>query len=388
MLPLTGVKVVEIAQNIAGPYAGEILAALGADVVKIERPKGGDDARYWGAPLAKNASHIFHSLNLNKRSLALDLTDPSDVAWLKDFVGECDILVQNLRPGVMEELGLDGETLRAAHPRLIYCSLGAFGNCGPMKTTPGYEPIVQAFSGIFSVNGGADSPPSRVGVSILDMGSGMWSAIGCLAGLHRRQQTGLGCIVDTSLFETALGWLATILGGYLTTGVVPQRHRTGSPRIVVFQGFETTDGEIVVAAANDRLFAKFAEAVGRPEWSADPRFKTNMQRLANRDALVPQIETLMRRRSRAEWVEILEAAGVPCAPINDMTEITDNAQTQAVEMILREPESGGTFIGLPLKIDGTRPAIRSPAPGVGEHNAELRPEAEPAPMRAATAGGS
>jgi crotonobetainyl-CoA:carnitine CoA-transferase CaiB-like acyl-CoA transferase len=385
MLPLTGVKVVEIAQNIAGPYAGEILAALGADVVKIERPKGGDDARYWGAPLAKNSSHIFHSLNVNKRSLALDLTDPTDVAWLKNFVGECDILVQNLRPGVMEELGLDATSLRAIHPRLIYCSLGAFGDSGPKRTTPGYEPIVQAFSGLFSVNGGPDSAPARIGVSVLDMGSGMWSAIGCLAGLYHRQQTGEGCVVDASLFETALGWLATILGGYLTTGSLPPRHRTGSPRIVVFQGFDAADGEVVVAAANDRLFAKFAEALGRPEWSADPRFKTNLVRLANRDALMPEVEALMRTRGRAEWVEILEAAGVPCAPINDVTEIADDPQTQALGMILREPQSGGTFIGLPLKIDGARPAIRSPAPAVGEHNDELRPDT--VPVRARAAGG-
>jgi crotonobetainyl-CoA:carnitine CoA-transferase CaiB-like acyl-CoA transferase len=377
MLPLTGVKVVEIAQNIAGPYAGEILANLGADVVKVERPNGGDDARYWGPPITPDASHIFHSLNLNKRSVAVDLTDPVAVAWLKVYIAQCDVLVQNLRPGVMEDVGLDAATLRAAHPRLVYCSLGAFGNSGPMKTRPGYEPIVQAFSGLFKVNGGPDSEPSRVGVSILDMGSGMWTALGCIAGLYQREQTGTGCIVDTSLFETALGWLATHLGVFMTSGVIPPRHRTGSPRIVIFQGFQTTDGEIVVAAANDRLFAKFAQAVGRPDWSADPRFKTNSLRLANKEALIPQIEALMRTRSRAEWIECLEAAGVPCAPINDVAEIAHDAQMQAVEMLYHEPRSGGTFVGLPLKFDGVRPKIRRPAPSVGEHNAELKPDEAP-----------
>src|ERR1700674_2273647 len=305
MLPLSGVKVVEIARNIAGPYAGEILATLGADVVKVERPKGGDDARYWGALLTPDASHIFHSLNVNKRSVALDLTDPTAVAWLKSYIGECDVLVQNLRPGVMDELGLDADTLRAAHPRLVYCSLGAFGNSGPMKMTPGYEPIVQAFSGIFSVNGGPESQPSRVGLSILDMGSGMWTALGCLAGLYHREQTGTGCVVDTSLFETALGWLATILGAYKTSGVMPPRHRTGSPRIIVFQGFDTSDGEIVIAAANDRLFAKLADALGRPDWTSDARFRSNSQRLANKEALLPPIGAVMRTPSRAEWIECL-----------------------------------------------------------------------------------
>lgn len=381
MLPLNGVKVIEFAQNLAGPYAGEILATLGADVVKVERPGSGDDARYWGKPLTPSASHLFHSLNVNKCSIAVDLTDPTAVAWIRRYIGTCDVLVQNLRPGVMEEFGLDAATLRAAHPRLIYCSLGAFGSNGPMKMKPGYEPIVQAFSGIFSVNGGPDSLPSRVGVSILDMGSGLWSALGCIAALYQREQTGTGCVVDASLFETALAWLSTILGGYKTSGVVPPRHRTGSPRIIVFQGFETTDGEIVVAAANDRLFAKFAEAVGRPDWKEDQRYKTNALRLANKDALLPQIEALMRTRSRAEWTERLEAAGVPCAPINDVTEIADNPQTEAVGMLLHEPQSGGTFVGLPLKFDGTRPGIRRPAPTVGQHNAEIIGEAEPIPRR-------
>jgi crotonobetainyl-CoA:carnitine CoA-transferase CaiB-like acyl-CoA transferase len=381
MLPLSGVKVIEFAQNLAGPYAGEILATLGADVVKVERPKTGDDARYWGKLITPDASHLFHSINFNKRSIALDLTDPAAIAWVSRYIGECDVLVQNLRPGVMEELGLDAARLRAAHPRLIYCSLGAFGSDGPMRMQPGYEPIVQAFSGLFSVNGDPDSAPTRVGVSILDMGSGMWAALGCMAGLYHREQTGSGCVVDASLFETALGWLSTILGGYKTSGVLPPRHRTGSPRIIVFQGFETTDGEIVVAAANDRLFVKFAEALGRPDWGRDPRFATNALRLANKDALLPEVEALMRTRSRAEWAARLEAAGVPCAPINDVTEIAEHPQTEAVGMLLHEPHSGGTFVGLPLKFDGTRPGIRCPAPSVGQHTAEITQEAEPVPRR-------
>jgi len=264
MLPLSGIKVIEIAQNLAGPFAGRILANLGADVVKLERPDGGDDARYWGALLTPDASYAFHAMNYDKRGFALDLRDPAAIAWLKQYIGRCDVLVQNMRPGVMEDLGLDAPSLRTAHPGLVYCSLWAFGNNGPMKMKPGYEPIVQAFAGMFSINGAPEAPPTRIGVQLLDLGTGMWAALGCVAALYRRQLTGEGCVVDTSLFETALGWLTLGFGAYKASGTLPTRHRTGSGRIIVFQAFETSDGEVMVAAANDRLFMKFAHAIGHP----------------------------------------------------------------------------------------------------------------------------
>src|SRR6266536_5601674 len=181
MLPLSGIKVIEIAQNLAGPFTGQILANLGADVVKLERPDGGDDARYWGTLLTPDASYTFHAMNYNKRGFALDLRDPAAIAWLKQYIGGCDVLVQNMRPGVMEDLGLDAQSMRAAHPRLVYCSLWAFGNKGPMKMKPGYEPVVQAFAGLFSVNGAPEAPPTRIGVQLLDLGTGMWAALGCVA---------------------------------------------------------------------------------------------------------------------------------------------------------------------------------------------------------------
>lgn len=373
MLPLSGIKVVEIAQNISGPFAAEILANLGADVVKVERPEG-DDARVWGPPLTADASHLFHTFNLNKRGVTLDLRDPGAVAWLKEYVTGCDVLVQNLRPGVMEELGLDAATLSARHPRLIYCSLWAYGNKGPMKMQPGYEPIVQAFSGMFSVNGAPEGPSSRVGLQVLDMGTGMWTALGCIAALYRRQITGKGCVVDASLFETALAWLSVSLGNYKTTGTLPTRHRSGSARIIIFQAFETKDGEVVVAAANDRLFAKFAGAVGRAEWNADPRYKTNASRLEHQEELMPQIEALMRTRCRAEWIACLEAAGVPCTPINTLAEVAKEPQTAAVEMLHAIPGLG-EFVRMPLRFDGERPPIRRPAPTLGQHNAEILPVA-------------
>jgi crotonobetainyl-CoA:carnitine CoA-transferase CaiB-like acyl-CoA transferase len=204
------------------------------------------------------------------------------------------------------------------------------------------------------------------------MGTGMWTALGCIAALYRRQITGKGCVVDASLFETALAWLSISLGNYKTTGTLPTRHRSGSARIIIFQAFETKDGEVVVAAANDRLFAKFAGAVGRAEWNADPRYKTNASRLEHQEELMPQIEALMRTRSRAEWIACLEAAGVPCTPINTLAEVAKEPQTAAVEMLHAIPGLG-EFVRMPLRFDGERPPVRRPAPGLGEHNAEILP---------------
>jgi crotonobetainyl-CoA:carnitine CoA-transferase CaiB-like acyl-CoA transferase len=371
MLPLSGIKVIEIAQNLAGPFAGRILANLGADVVKLERPDGGDDVRYWGALLTPDASYVFHAMNYDKRGFALDLRDPAAIAWLKQYIGRCDVLVQNMRPGVMEDLGLDAPSLRAAHPGLVYCSLWAFGNKGPMKMKPGYEPIVQAFAGMFSINGAPEAPPARIGVQLLDLGTGMWAALGCIAALYRRQLTGEGCVVDTSLFESALGWLTLGFGAYKAMGTLPVRHRTGSGRIMVFQAFETSDGEVMVAAANDRLFMKFAQAIGHPEWEAEPRFKTNALRLASKDELMPQIEAAMRSRSRADWIERLEAASVPCAPINTLAELAEEPQTDAVEILQEAPGLAKQFVGLPVKFDDVRPPIRRPAPRIGEHDDEI-----------------
>ncbi|MBI4608264.1 MAG: CoA transferase [Candidatus Rokubacteria bacterium] len=370
MLPLSGIKVVEIAQNLAGPYAGKILAAMGADVVKVERPDGGDDARGW-TPLFAGTSSSFHAVNVNKRSIALDLKEPEAVAWLKGYLAEADVLIQNLRPGVMDALGLGPEPLLALNPRLIYCSLWAFGRTGPLHSRPGYEPMVQAFAGLMMVNGEEGGPPTRIGTSILDFGTGMWAAIGTLAGLAQRQRTGRGCVVDTSLYETALGWLAGHFASFKVTGELPARHRTGSWRVVPFQAFETKTGPLIVAAGNDRLFAKLAAALGHPEWAADPRFATNRLRVANKDVLLPEIEVVMRGRTKGEWLDRLEQAGVPCAPIHDLREVLAQPQTEATGMIQAVPELGLELMGLPIAFDGQRPAIRRRAPTLGEHNDEI-----------------
>ncbi len=370
MLPLSGITVVEIAQNLAGPIAAEILAHLGADVVKVERPEG-DDARRWGPPFWKGVSPGFLAVNANKRSITLDLKDAEAAAWLADFIGQADVLVQNLRPGSLEELGLGAAALLARHPRLIYCSVWAFGASGPLRLKPGYEPMVQAFSGLMMMNGDEGGPPTRIGTSILDYGTGMWLAIGALAGLARRQRTGLGCVVDASLFETGLAWLKGHFASYRASGQVPERHRTGSHRVVPFQGFETKTNPIIIAAGNDRLFAKLAGVLGHPEWAGDPRFVTNAARVANKPELTAAIEGILLRRSKGEWIDLLEAAGVPCAPINTLPEAISEPQAAALGLIQKVPGDDYELIGLPLSFDRARPGMRLAPPGVGQHNSEI-----------------
>jgi len=371
-LPLAGIRVVEIAQNLAGPFAGEILARLGADVVKVERPDGGDDARGWGPPFLADLSPVFHAANASKRSITLDLRDSAGVAWLVEYLEGVDVFVQNLRPGVLEELGLGPGKLLSLHPRLVYCSLGTFGQRGPLRLRPGYEPMVQAFAGLMMVNGEEGGPPMRMGTSVLDSGTGMWAALGVLAALVERQRTGRGSVVDTSLFETGLGWLANHFASYRITGTPPVRHRTGSTRLVVFEGFETKNGPVIIAAANDRLFAKLAVALGRPEWAADPRFATNALRQEHKAALVPEIQKIMLTRTKGEWVDLLDGAGVPCAPIHTFLEVLAHPQTTATGMIQKVPGLDLELMGLPVSFDGERPPLRRRAPRLGEHDREIR----------------
>jgi crotonobetainyl-CoA:carnitine CoA-transferase CaiB-like acyl-CoA transferase len=370
MLPLTGVRVLEIAQNLAGPYAAEILATLGAEVVKVERPEG-DDARGWGPPFVEGTATSFLSVNRNKRSVALDLKDPKAVAWLKEFVAGCDVFVQNMRPGSLDAMGLSAEALRAINPRLIYCNLHGFGAKGPKALHPGYEPTVQAFAGMFSMNGTIDGPPSRVGMQVLDLGTGVWAALGCLAALQRRHLTGEGCVVDTSLLETGLGWMAQHITGYNVTGRQPPRDRTGNPKLIVFQAFDTADGEIVVAAANDRLFAKFCAVLGHPEWGGDPRFRTNKDRIAHREVIVPLLSEAMRARTSDAWEALLVEAGIPCSPIHDIAAVKANPQVQALGIFQPNPGIPLEGVGLPVSFDGERPPTRQSAPALGEANAAL-----------------
>jgi crotonobetainyl-CoA:carnitine CoA-transferase CaiB-like acyl-CoA transferase len=371
MLPLEGVRVVEIAQNLAGPIAAEILAHMGADVIKVERPEG-DDARRWGPPFHNGTSPGYLAVNANKRSISVDLKDRAAVERLLPLIAEADVLVQNLKPGSLEALGLGADELTKRFPALIYCSVWAFGRTGPMKLKPGYEPMVQAFSGLMMMNGDENGPPTRIGTSVLDFGTGMWAAIGVLAALVRRKETGRGCVVDASLYETGLAWLKGHYASYRASGSVPERHRTGSNRVVPFQAFETKTGPLIVAAGNDRLFYKLAAVLGHTEWIKDPRFVTNAARVEHRDALLAEVEAIFATRAKGEWIDLLEAAGVPCAPINTLPEAVAHEQAGALGMIQPVPGDDFSLVALPLSFDGARPSIRRAPPAVGQHDADLR----------------
>ena len=366
-MPLSGLTVIEIGQNIAGPYAGAILADLGADVIKIEKP-GGDDARFWFVekdgerhPLA------FHILNRNKRSAVLDFKDQAALAHFLALVEQADVLVHNLRPGLAESLGIGHAALEARNPRLVYCEVGAFGRKGPLASKPGYEPLAHAYAGIMAMNGPVEGPPMRAGVSIVDPGTAMWAVIGILAALRRRDRTGKGGRVDVSLFETGLGWVYQPLADYLFTGREPERQGNGNAMLTPYQVFETATDPVMIAAGNDRLYRRLCAVLGRPEWGTDARFVTVGDRLGNRAALIPLIQLALLTRPRAVWQAALEAAGVPHAPIARVSEAADDPQTAALGAVLAEPGTGYPLPGLPVSLDGERPQLRSPAPALGAH---------------------
>jgi formyl-CoA transferase len=276
--------------------------------------------------------------------------------------------VHNLRPGVPAQLGLDGASMCERHPRLVYCEMSAFGHVGPMAARPGYEPLIQAFSGLSSISGDPDGPPVRMGASVCDQGTGMWTVIGALSLLQRRLLTGRGGIVQASLLETALTWLAQKGDAWMNEGRLPERHASGHPGFVPYEAFDGADGPFLICVGNDRLFVKFAQVLERPDWPNDARFRGNRDRLANKAELLAQIRGLLIRRPRADWMTALEAAGVPCAPIHDVPQALSQPQVEALGIIQNIPGQDFRLTGLPLSFDGERPAIRSAAPRLGEHN--------------------
>ena len=372
-LPLEGVRVIEVGQALAGPLAGAVLADMGADVIKVEKPDGGDDARAWGPPFGPDGetSLYFHGQNRNKRSVTLDLKLAEDIAALHWLCEGADILIQNLRPGVVDEIGIGPEAMLARHPRLVYCSIWAFGYQGPMRLNPGFDPLLQAYGGMMSVTGRPDDPPTFCGASINDKATGMFTVIGALAALRQRDRTGQGCLVDTSLFETAVHWVEGQVNNHLATGDVPKRHGTGAAVIVPYQVFETADRPLCLAAGNDRLWARCAAVLGHPEWSTDTRFARSRDRVAHRAVLVPLIAAVLRTRPRAEWLVALEAAGVPSAPVNDIGELAASAQFAAVDIVQCLPESDVRVVGLPISFDRQRPRSARPAPSAGPHTQEI-----------------
>jgi crotonobetainyl-CoA:carnitine CoA-transferase CaiB-like acyl-CoA transferase len=368
--PLAGIRVVDLTSSLAGPTCTEILGALGAGVVKVEHPSRGDEARAWGPRFFDGGSVMFFAANASKRSLALDLKDERGREALLRLVDRADVFVQSLRAGTAERLSLGWEALRARNERLVYCSVRAFGRGGPLAGQPGYDPLMQAFAGIVSITGEPDRPGVRVGASLVDLGTGVWAALGILAALHERARTGRGREVDVALYETALSLVGYQLTDALRSGVAPGRFGTAFPLIVPYEVFPTADGELMIAAANDGLFARLCTAIGRPELVNDPRFLTNPDRIANRDELIPLIRARLAERPSAHWLDALKE--IPVAPVQDLAQVAAHEQTRATGML---QELGGIeTVAAPLQVDGERVAHRSPPPLLGQHSAEVLAE--------------
>lgn len=368
-LPLHDITVVELGHSLSAPYATHILRNLGAEVIKIEPAGTGDYARGWGNVRAGDAAVMFHAINCGKRSIAVDLhEDASRAAVRKLILERADVVVQNMKPGSVEKAGLDAATLRKAKPRLIYCNIGAFGNTGPLRDAPGYDPLAQAMSGMMSLIGAEGDKISRIPVSINDIGSGMWAAIGILSALHQRDRSGDGMVIDTSLYETALGWLVAQATDYLNSGVLARRQGSGNANIVPYQVFETADGEMLIAAGNDKLFRALAETVGRPDLATDPAFRTGSDRVANRDALIAALDAAIRGFETERLRALLDARGVPCGPILGVHEAIDSEQTAALGLLGRTPEDGVRVVGIPLSLNSRRIPIAGRSPRLGEHS--------------------
>jgi crotonobetainyl-CoA:carnitine CoA-transferase CaiB-like acyl-CoA transferase len=364
--PLAGITVVEIATTIAGPYAGTILASLGAEVIKIESAKGGDPFRHLGGARIDGMPANFQALNGGKASVRADLSDPAQLEAVRALVlARADVVLQNMRPGAVERLELGPEAFLEAKPGLVYCNIGAYGRAGPMRHLPGYDPLMQAFGGIVSLTGSADRP-ARAGVSIIDLGTGLWAALGVVSALLRRTETGQGGVVDVSLFETALAYMGLTIANYEADGVVPERTGLRGPFVAPNRAFQAQDGLLVLTAVTDAQFGRLAEALAQPELAADPRFATAGARLENEAALAEAIAASIGGRSRQAWAEILEAADVPNAPVHDLDEVVAHAQTLATGMLRARGDDTSRLVGLPLSLDGERMAVTRPAPELGQ----------------------
>jgi len=377
-LPLAGKRVLDVTTSIAGPFCAEILAALGADIVKIERPDTGDDGRAWGPPFWNGEGAMFLSVNAGKRSLALSLRDERGREALLRLAERSDVFLQGLRPGLAEELGLGIAAVRARSPELIYCSIGAYGRVGPLSSEPGYDALMQAAGGLISMTGERERSGVRVGSSLIDMGTGMWAALGIVSALLERERTGEGAEVDTSLYETALGYIGYHLVGYLADGTVPTREGTVFPMVAPYQVFPTKDGELMIAGGNDRLFTALCEALELPEVADDDRFRTNPDRVQNREQLVALLTMRLRERTTSAWHGLLTAAGVPAAPVADVADVVSSEQTQALGIMqpVEHPSIRDLRLAaLPLSFDGARARHRLPPPLLGEHSGEVLREA-------------
>lgn len=371
---LSGVRVLDLTRILSGPFASMILADLGADVIKVEDTKGGDDTRHWGPPFQGADAAYFHSVNRNKRSLAVDLKSDAGLGIVLQLADSADVVLENFRPGTAQRLGLGYAALSARNSRLVYGSVSGYGHTGPLSERAGYDAIAQAMSGAMSVTGAQDGEAVRFGVAGADLGAGMWVTIGVLSALWSRQSTGVGQHVDISLLDGQVSWLTYVAQNYFASGVTPRRYGSAHPNIVPYQGFTTGDGDIMVAVGNDALWHRFAPVLGLDDLVDDPRFATNPDRVANREVLLPLLTEALAARSAAEWSDLLSEAGVPVGPINTVDEALELPQLRARQMVVDLPhpvEGSVRTLGSPIKLSRTPATLRHASPTQGEHTTAI-----------------
>ena len=371
-LPLEGVRVLDLSRVLAGPYATMVLGDLGADVLKVEHPERGDDTRHWGPPFAGGESAYFLSVNRNKRSIGIDLKDPDGFERVEKLAAGADVMIENWRRGALEKLGLGYEKLKRANPDLIYCSITGFGP-GPDEDRPGYDFLVQARGGVMGITGQPGGEPTKVGVAIADIVCGLFASNAILAALHRRSVTGEGARIEVPLFESTLGWLANRGQEYLTSGEDTGLIGNAHPSIVPYQTFDAEDKPLVVAVGNNTQFANLCKVIGRPELAEDERFATNPDRVANREALISELQREFGERPADEWADELRAAGVPSGPVNTLADVLADEHLLGSGMLqdLDHPSAGHLkMLASPILIDGERLSIRRPPPTLGQHTDE------------------
>ena len=372
-MPLEGIRVLDLSRVLAGPYCTMMLGDLGADVIKVESPEG-DDIRRWGPPYAEGESAYYLSCNRNKRGIVIDLSTVEGQEVGRKLADQSDILVENFRVGTMEKWGLGYEALRKEHPGLVYCSISGYGRAGPDAALPGYDFVMQGAGGIMSITGEQDGPPAKVGVAIVDLTAGMFALSAILTALRVRDQTGMGQLIDISLFDSHLAWLGNVGSNYLITGKTPARYGNAHPNIVPYQAFETQDGWIVVAVGNDRQWRAFCKAIEQPNLATDPRYSTNEARVNNREVLVPVLSVIFKEKPSEYWLTRLGAADVPSGPVNTVAQAIDSPRVEARHMVeeINHPAIGPLrLIASPLKLESSPPTIRHHPPLLGEHTDEV-----------------
>ena len=383
--PLDGIRVLDLSRVLAGPFCTQMLADLGAEVIKVERPGVGDETRTWGPPYVKDAdgadtteSAYYLCANRNKRSVTIDFSRPRGVALVKRLLARSDVLVENFKVGGLAKFGLGYEQLRGELPGLVYCSITGFGQTGPYAHRPGYDMMAQGMGGLISITGEPDRPPSKVPVAINDIVTGMYTAVALLSALRHRDATGEGQQVDVGLLDVQVSWLANVASNYLVGGKMPRRLGTAHPNSVPYQVFPTGDGFIIIAANNDGQFERFCRAAGTPELLEDPDFASNALRVRNRDRLISMIEAVTRTRGTDAWMEALESAGVPCAPVNTIDRVFADPQVEARGMEIRMPHplagEDVPLVGSPIRLSRTPVSYRRAPPTLGQHTDEVLAE--------------